>query len=231
MKLFCLNLHESHRTVLGDAGDWTQDLIHAKHALYHWATSPVKKSPFCFCRFSKSFNSKSTAQTCNMFPQICMKHYKLSLEMLGIEPRTSYMQSMHSTSELHPLFKKSPFCFCRFTNTTNPVVVNYQEKSEIISHENHCTFLGDAGDWTLDLIHEKEALYHWATSPLNESLFCFCRFRNTINPVVGNYQDISEIILHESHRTVLGDTNTINPVVGNYQDISEIILLKFAWKS
>ncbi len=36
-----------------------------------------------------------------MFPQICMKHYKLSLEMLGIEPRTSYMQSMRSTTELH----------------------------------------------------------------------------------------------------------------------------------
>ncbi len=63
---------------------------------------PLSKSPFCFCRFSKSFNSKSTAQTCNMFPQICMKHYKLSLEMLGIEPRTSYMQSMRSTTELHP---------------------------------------------------------------------------------------------------------------------------------
>ncbi len=134
-----------------------------------------------------------------------MKVIEQCLEMLGIVPRTSYMKSRRSTTELHPLSKKRPFCFCRFTNTTNTVVVNYQEKSEIISYENHCTFLGDAGDWTLDLIHEKEALYHWATSPLNESLFCFCRFRNTINPVVGNYQDISEIILHESHRTVLGD--------------------------
>ncbi len=122
-----------------------------------------------------------------------------------MQPRTSYMQSRRATTELHPLFNKRPFCFCRFTNSTNPVVVNYQEKSEIISHENHRTFLGDAGDWTQDLIHAKHSLYHWATSPLNESLFCFCRFKNTINPVVGIFQDISEIILHESHRTVLGD--------------------------
>ena len=26
----------------GDAGDWTQDIIHAKHGLYHRATSPQK---------------------------------------------------------------------------------------------------------------------------------------------------------------------------------------------
>lgn len=28
---------------------------------------------------------------------------KKNVEMLGIEPRASYMQSMHSTTELHPL--------------------------------------------------------------------------------------------------------------------------------
>ncbi len=120
---------------------------------------------------------------------------KVIEQCLEMQPRTSYMRRMRSTTELHPLLKKSPFCFCRFTNTTNPVVVNYQEKSEIISHENHRTFLGDAGDWIQDLIHAKHALFHWATSPLNENPFCFCRFKNTINPVVGNYQDISEIIL------------------------------------
>ncbi len=76
----------------------------------------------------------------------CMKVIEQCLEMLGIEPRTSYMQSRRSTTELHPFKKKSPFCFCRFTNSTNPVVVNYQEKSEIILHESHRTVLGDAGD-------------------------------------------------------------------------------------
>ncbi len=169
--------------MLGDAGDWTQDLIHAKHALYHWATSPVKKSPFCFCRFSKSFNSKSTAKTCNMFPQICMKHYNVSLEMLGIEPRTSYMQSMRSTTELHPHLTRVFFCFCRFKNTINPVVGNYQDISEIILHESHRTVA--RRDATQDLIHAKDALYHWATSPVKKSPFCFCRFTNTTNPVCG----------------------------------------------
>ena len=28
---------------------------------------------------------------------------RIQMEMLGIEPRTSYMQSMRSTTELHPL--------------------------------------------------------------------------------------------------------------------------------
>ncbi len=187
--------------MFGDAGDWTQDLIHAKHALYHWATSPVKRSPFCFCRFSKSFNSKSTAKTCNMFPQICMKHYNVSLEMLGIEPRTSYMQSMRSTTELHPHLTRVFFCFCRFKNTINPVVGNYQDISEIILHESHRTVLGDA---TQDLIHAKDALYHWATSPVKKSPFCFCRFTNTTNPVVVNYQEKSEIISHENFLEMLG---------------------------
>ncbi len=137
-----------------------------------------------------------------MFPQICMKHYNVSLEMLGIEPRTSYMQSMRSTTELHPHLTRVFFCFCRFKNTINPVVGNYQDISEIILHESHRTVLGDA---TQDLIHAKDALYHWATSPVKKSPFCFCRFTNTTNPVVVNYQEKSETTSHENHRTFLGD--------------------------
>ena len=30
----------------GDARDWTWDLTHAKHALYHWATSPLPNTVF-----------------------------------------------------------------------------------------------------------------------------------------------------------------------------------------
>ena len=29
----------------GDVGDWTRGLIHAKHVLYHWATSPIPYMP------------------------------------------------------------------------------------------------------------------------------------------------------------------------------------------
>ncbi len=183
--------HENHQTFLGDAGDWIQDLIHAKHALYHWATSPLSESLFCFCRYTNTINP-------------VVGNYQDKSEIILHESHRTVLGDatqdlIHAKDALYhwatsPV-KKSPFCFCRFTNTTNPVVVNYQEKSEIISHENHRTFLGDAGDWIQDLIHAKHALYHCATSPLNENLFCFCRFKNTINPVVGNYQDISVIIL------------------------------------
>ncbi len=44
---------------------------------------------------------KSTAQTCNLFPQIVMKRIKLSLETIGIDPMTSYMQSMRSSTDPH----------------------------------------------------------------------------------------------------------------------------------
>ncbi len=73
--------------------------------------------------------------------------------MLGIEPRTSYMQSMRSTTELHTHLMRVFSAFVDLKNTINPVVGIYQDISEIILHESHRTVLGDAGDWTQDLIH------------------------------------------------------------------------------
>ncbi len=94
------------------------------------------------------------------------------LEMLGIEPWTSYMKSRRSTGELHPHLMR---VFSAFVDL---------ETLQIQLWEIICM-----------KVIEQCLEIHWATSPLNESLFCVCRFKNTINPVVGNYQDISEIIL------------------------------------
>ncbi len=180
-------------------------LIHAKHALYHWATSPAKKSPFCFCRFSKSFNSKSTAQTCNMFPQICMKHYKLSLEMLGIEPRTSYMESMRSTTELHPHLTRVFFCFCRFKNTINPVVGNYQDISEIILLK-----------------------YSWKSLNNNK-----CLEMLGIEPSTSYMRSMrSTTELHPLLRKVLSaSVGFQNHLIQNLQQRHVICFLKFAWNT
>ncbi len=176
MKLFCLNLHESHRTFLGDAGDWTQDLIHAKHALYHWATSPLNESLFRFCRFKNTINPV-VGNYQDMSEIILLKFAWKSLnnnkclEKLGIDPRTSYMRSMRSTTELHPLLRKVLSASVGFQNH---LIQNLQQRLVICFLKfawNTLTKLGDAGDWTQDLIHAKHALYHWATSPLSESLF------------------------------------------------------------
>ena len=61
------------RKQLGDVGYRTPDLIHAKHALYHWATSPsAQKQDFKLKRDSWSLNSK-----------ICLTNYFLSMVAKG----------------------------------------------------------------------------------------------------------------------------------------------------
>ena len=46
--LYGLKKKKKYPWLVGDAGDWTRDLTHAKRALYHWATSPSRESPFCY---------------------------------------------------------------------------------------------------------------------------------------------------------------------------------------
>ena len=81
------------------------------------------------------------------------------LEKMRIERRTSYMQSMQST-ELHLLIWLM-FFSCLYARCICDVYLWLKSP----------TLLGDAGDWTQDLIHAKHALYHWATSPDLDDVF------------------------------------------------------------
>lgn len=79
------NSHRLKGLRSGDAGDRTQDLIHAKHTLYHWATSPPD-----------THSSMGLEWKPDMTSLFLHSKDEEEAEMLQIEPRIWRMQSTHS---------------------------------------------------------------------------------------------------------------------------------------
>ncbi len=130
--------------------------------------------------------------------------------MLGIEPRTSYMLSMRSTTELHPHLLNSLFSFCRFTNTINPAVGTLQDRKwksllkfawNAVNKAWRCWGLNPGTSYMRSM-----RFYHWATSPINHSFLCFCRFTKTIIQLWELYRTEVKLFclnLLESHKQCL----------------------------
>ncbi len=59
-----------------------------------------------------------------------MKCSKENLEMLGIEAKKLYIQSMRSTTELHPDVVTSFAAYVVLKNTINPAVGTLQDRNE-----------------------------------------------------------------------------------------------------
>ena len=167
-----------------------------------WPTSPYSSSfelalnktheisVFHLLRVVNSFSlSASTNQTCRIFKNV--------LEMRGIDPRTSRMQSERSTIFATPPYSSSFELGCQFL----PIISKYKWE---LSNPQKC--FGDAGHRSPYLSHAKRALYHLRYIPVLFKLrasfwtqFMKNRFsiRNELS-ILSHYQQIQMRVIESS---------------------------------